>query len=150
MTLTPRIDAIEAKIGVVDGSAAVAGEIGEYLEATANVSGISNGVPTNITSLSLTPGDWEISGSLDLNGLASTHHIKAVINKVNADVLTGITRGLDYIVLPTDGTDGVGGGTVGPLRVSLVATTTMYLNTETASGAGTSTIFGSLRARRVR
>jgi hypothetical protein len=57
--------AIIAKAGRTDGSDAMAGQIGEYmLGATSSAVTLTNGVVANLASITLTPGDWDVSGSV--------------------------------------------------------------------------------------
>ncbi len=58
------LDRIER--GVTDGSDAAAGQVGEYIEATfAGPAGLAGGgTAVNVGSISLTAGDWDVSGSV--------------------------------------------------------------------------------------
>lgn len=60
-------------MGVTNGSDAGAGFVGEYISsAVTNIAHYGSGVSTNVTSIALTPGDWEVTGMLtfDRNGAA--------------------------------------------------------------------------------
>ena len=53
-----------SSLGITNGSTAAAGQIGEYIEVSVGpISvGSTSSPPTNMTSITLTPGDWDISG----------------------------------------------------------------------------------------
>ncbi len=76
-------------MGVTDGSEALPGEIGEY-QVVSNTTGVELGqnIPLTVCSISLTPGDWEIWGTVDFTppGNVSPNMICASVS-VNADAL---------------------------------------------------------------
>jgi len=65
----------ELHAGVIDGSDAAAGDVGEYLTATASGVGLANNVAATVVSLSLTAGDWDVSGAVVFNAGAGTHNM---------------------------------------------------------------------------
>jgi hypothetical protein len=131
---------------------ALAGYLGELVEANvANPgSGISSGTPFNLTSLSLTGGDWEVMGHIHYvpaNGaavswwMASVSLVSATLDFTNSR----FTRyGIPYTSQGVDSS-----ALVGPTRISVNATTTVYLVGDMAF-TSTCTAYGVLRARRVR
>jgi len=58
--------------GVINGGAAAAGIVGQIISSTASAVSISNATPTNITSVSLTAGQWSCSGSIEVTPAATT------------------------------------------------------------------------------
>jgi hypothetical protein len=69
-----RLQAIWSKFqGVTDGSDAAAGQIGEYLTASGSGIGLANNVVTTVATLSLTAGDWDVTGNVNFNAAAGTH-----------------------------------------------------------------------------
>lgn len=51
--------------GVIDGSNPAAGEVGEFIQSIQSVNvALATGVSKTITSIALTPGDWDISGHI--------------------------------------------------------------------------------------
>lgn len=96
---------------------------------------LTNGVTTNITSISLTPGDWEVFGSIGTSGTAGaiTTRIVGAISTVSAVIPA--TMGLDTSYA-TSGTisilEGTGTNptiTFSPCILTLGVTTTVYLMT---------------------
>ncbi len=140
--------------GVQDGTAAVAGQVGEVLSST--VSGVAvagSGSVGNVTSVSLTPGDWLISGNVVIAGGA-----------------TGLTSGstAKMSIVATSATNGTSGDTMAQesvlallanglfemcipqVRVNISATTIYYMTEEVTYVAGSPTVAGRLTATRMR
>jgi hypothetical protein len=60
--------------GVTDNSAAAAGYVGEYQTSYVASLGITNSVYTNITTLTLSAGDWDVWGQVSIStGVANTN-----------------------------------------------------------------------------
>lgn len=61
-------DSSKGILGITDGSNASPGYVGEIISRTiplvSSVNVISSGVPTDLTSISLTAGDWDIFGNM--------------------------------------------------------------------------------------
>ncbi len=158
---TPGVATFSALTGVSTNSSAAAGKIGEEKIATLAVgSAVSEttATPVSVLSLSLTAGDWDVSGVVnrDLAGVTATRYTAAIsptANTVPAQAGGGGV-GPDSAVgqFATFGTTITGAYTtaVGPVRVSLAATTTIYLVAADVFSAGTVGLFGTIRARRVR
>ena len=146
-------------IGQIKGTAtndnASAGNIGEYISSTVlsgSAVSLSSGVATNVTSISLTAGDWDVWGNIAYNQGGTT--IDTVLygwtNTVSATSPTSPNGGAFFGVYPpaTGGTNGI--YPVGMQRVSLSGTTTVYLTTDAIFSGSTSAAFGFIGARRVR
>lgn len=145
--------------GVTDGSEAPAGDVGEYLVA-ANAPGVTlpTNVPKTIASLDLTPGDWDIWGTVDFRPAAgvSPNGITAAISTTtdalptDTDLMTGVGV-LNMFTMPsfTSGqrqvlmTGTCRSNSATPLTVYLVGQTTL-------GGTGLLTGKGYICARRVR
>ena len=84
---------IAVRKGVTNGSAAAAGEIGERLTAAGGLIGIANNTPTNIASIPLTAGDWDVSGRVEFIAAGTTHptQIGAAISTVSATLQQAAT-----------------------------------------------------------
>lgn len=149
-------------IGSTTNDTAIAGNYGEFLTSTiASGSAVAGGATTvaaNITSLALTAGDWDVTANCDytLTGVTATVY-SCALGTVTATQLTqagGSGVGTDPLVqqAATFGTTVTGTFTqpIPPVRVSLAATTTIFLVTKHTFSAGSFTQFGTLRARRVR
>jgi hypothetical protein len=150
--LNSDLDAIDAQIfgGVTDGSLAAAGQIGEVVNASqpANQAMVT-GVAMNVTSLSLTAGDWNIEGNV---------FIAASVGMTNANSSCSTTSGaLDPPGVPGRMQILNSGGTLtsvcmptGGKFLSFSAPTAIYLVAMATFTSGTCNAQGSIHARRAR
>jgi len=139
-------------------SANQSGEFKTSTVAAASAVSETTATPVDVTSLSLTAGDWEVSAQIDrtLSGVTATIY-GGGLGVATATLLTqagGSGVGTDCLTTQTAtfGTTLTGryDTKIGPVRVSLSATTTIYLIAADTFSAGTVAVFGTLRARRVR
>jgi hypothetical protein len=142
--------------GVTNGSNAPAGDVGEYISFSRPVGSavaLTNNTTQDIISLALTAGDWDIQGNIAYQGAGGTIQIGATgwISTTSATLPPLPNGGGETIIV---GLAPAANQTicipVGPMRLSLGATTTVYLSTNTAFGSGTLSGYGFLGARRVR
>lgn len=137
---------------------AAAGRLGEYLSAFATSSvAVTNNTAANITSKSLTAGDWLVYVTLTAVGQAATvlTDLVAGISATSATLPSGASNRIN-----TDRTDSMVPGrtmsgsfasvTVGPHRVSVASTTTYYAVVNALFSAGTLEVYGTIAARRIR
>jgi hypothetical protein len=134
---------------------ASAGNAGEYISSTiatgASVA-LTNGVTANVTSISLTAGDWDVTGVVDFTFGATTSYT----NLAGGVSTTSATLGaqdsfFDFETpaeVPTAANDPA--WVVPTVRLSLSATTTVYLVAQAAFTVSTLKAYGTLRARRMR
>ena len=141
--------------GTTAADNANAGSIGEVISAnTASAVSLTTGTAANIVSITLTAGDWDVTG-LTLFSPAST--------TVASQWFTGIstTSGAFQTVagalgnytefLLSAGQTNVGQQMIAPVtRVNVSTSTTVYLIGEASFNTSTMTGYGFIRARRVR
>jgi hypothetical protein len=141
--------------GVTDGSAATVGTIGEYQSAIVNTTtpvSLTSVIAAQITSLTLQPGDWDLTGDLiiDANGTATVTDILASIN---------ITVDTTPLPSPADGTamgrlrgiSTTGRNTVAMRTRANITIAAAYLLVAQVTFTGTGCLaVGALRARRMR
>lgn len=140
--------------GVVTNSNAPAGQVGEYISATVLVGAavsLTTNVVANITSISLTAGDWDVSGSVGFApaGGTTTVNVLAAINTVSA-TLPLSSSGAYSLISPAQV---VGASAVLPVastRLSLAGTTTVFLVAMSGFTGSTSAAYGFIGARRAR
>ena len=134
----------KAGTGVVDGSDATAGQIGEYLTASGGSVALSSNAVANVATLALTPGDWDVEGNVFFDATGATAYVLAGVSTVSAAFGGIVTR--------------VGGyasanqfriGTGGAVRINVAAATTAYLVAQCGFTGGVNAS-GSIRARRMR
>ena len=144
-------------IGVTDGSNATAGTVGEYISSVVT-SGSQVSLTTltavNITSISLTAGDWDVSGSVWFDaGSASTVIVYA---RGGASSTSATMPSVVYTFGISNGAGGTlfsntdGGQSIPTQRFNLSTTTTIYLVASCSFSVSTLFAYGFIRARRIR
>lgn len=146
--------------GTTTNDSAASTIVGELITATVaagSAVSLTTATGANVTSISLTAGDWDVSCQVEfvLSGATSTLH-QTGISATSATLPTqaggsGIgTDPLATMPLPTTVLSGTLSQCVPPVRVSLAATTTIYLVAQSVFSVGTETAYGTIRARRMR
>lgn len=131
--------------GVVNGSNAAAGQIGEFI--VNNATGIVpvNGSAVHVTSINLTPGDWDTWGCAVVQ--PATANGTQYIFDINP--LGSPTNGGGYAwIMGT--TMGAWCASLAPVRASLTTPTTFYIDANITWGGGGCTVNAGICARRVR
>jgi hypothetical protein len=136
--------------GVTNGSNALAGTVGEYMTATGTAVSLTNATATNITSITLTPGDWDVRGVITFNPAGSTVlTVQAVGLNSTSSTLGGTGT---YTNLPGI-TESAGNGASLPAptqRFNVTSSTTIYLIGFGTFSGSTCTATGTISARRIR
>lgn len=134
--------------GVVDGTPALAGRVGEVLSASATVAVLASGASTNIANINLTPGDWDVTGNIRFTPAPTTPP---------TDVAAGIS--LNPGVLPAVLTRLATAFAVGALvaidaggvtQINVSANTLVYLVGRASFTIAGMAATGTIRARRMR
>jgi hypothetical protein len=139
-------------IGTTTNNNAASGSVGEIIQniiLSASPVSMTNNVITDITSITLTAGDWDIFGNVTISGLGVTTPLYQSWSNT-----TSVTRPnsslLSTVQTQTAATNFTWGSSVPYLRLSLSGSTIVYLTAYAAFTAGTVTAGGGLYARRVR
>lgn len=156
-TITP--SATAGIVGTTTNNNANAGSIGEVITATVATPGatLTNVTPANVTSISLSGGDWDVSSTCNfaLAGVTGTN-FRCGISTVSATLPTqpggsGIgTDPLTVVPLITTLITDTFSQTVPPVRVQTTGATTIFLIAQEGFTVGAATVFGTIRARRMR
>lgn len=142
--------------GVTDGSSAAAGEIGEYTISTGTAVTVANNTATNVHSISLTAGDWDVQGTIQWGTTGAITQLSSLESSVST---TSAARGSPSFNHQTQSTAAWNSASSGgynhntPVtRVSVSSTTTVYLVGFSYHTAGSFLLqgTGTIRARRVR
>ena len=140
-------------VGTTLGDNANAGSVGEIISSVVASPGVTltTAAAANVTSISLTPGDWDVSGELWVAvGAGGATFIDAQISATSGglalNAINAARAGL-YVAFSATGTNTFA---LRPCRVSLSATTTYYLVAYMAFPSGTCTAYGNIIARRAR
>ncbi|QUN42426.1 hypothetical protein KEH56_24295 [Burkholderia cenocepacia] len=126
-----------------------AGSVGEYQTATSASTAITTGTTTNIVSLTLSAGDWDVSGVVNYVPAAGT---TATVSYTGISTSSGALQSIGSITqYPFTAPAGMQQTIPTPtVRVSVSATTTVYVVANIAFSGGTCNTLGFIRARRVR
>lgn len=134
-------------VGITNAGSASAGNVGELVTAqvTPGTVSLTTATVTNITSVSLTAGDWDVYGDMNFTlsgGAAPTELIGGMINSNSLlgpySTISGATTGNTVAV------------TVPIQRVNVSSTSTFYLNVRATYVTGAVTGGGNMYARRRR
>jgi len=145
-------------VGTTAGGNATAGSVGEFISSNINSAGaipLTTATPANITSISLTAGDWDVWGGSLWKGTGTTNFTQ-MITGISTTTATLPTTTADLEIIQNYGTSGFvapatsnSSGTI-QTRLNLSATTTVYLVIQGTFTASTATAFGGIFARRIR
>lgn len=142
-------------VGTTTNNNANAGSVGETITSTVLVGSavaLSTGVTANVTSISLTAGDWDVWGSVWTNPAGSTIQtlLTAATSTTSATVPTAPNNGGSTQLPYTAATGAAIGAPVGSMRLSLSGTTTVFLVVNVNFSASTNAAYGFIGARRRR
>lgn len=143
--------------GTATNDSASAGYVGQQIISTvasASAVSLTTATPANVTSISLTAGDWEVSGTV-IRKLDATTSVTQLITSVSTTsaTLSSATAGDGTYQIFSTAANVMGGNTsqvMPPVRISVASTTTVYLVASDTFTVSTNAVFGTLRARRVR
>jgi len=141
--------------GTNTNDSAAAGYVGEYNSSTvllASAVALTSGVAADITSISLSAGDWDVRGSIatSVQPATITSVLSAWMSTVSATVPARPNEG-GYSQISSAFTTGANNVIqAGVMRVSVAAPTTIYLSTSIAFTSGTLSAYGFIGARRMR
>lgn len=140
--------------GTITNDNALQGNFGEYLSSSdaGNLAVLTNAQFVNIATITLTAGDWDISGvaGFSLNGATANGPVQLAISTFSAGTTTDQVEG-DNQMSTTPPTSSAGTSISIPAwRRSLASTTNIYLKALGNFSAGTEEARGRISARRVR
>jgi hypothetical protein len=145
-------------VGTTTNDDAVAGYAGEYTSSTIALGSrvsLTTGTAANVTSLSLSAGDWDVRGIVKFTGGGTTN----VVYAQGQSGTTSATVNVDPALI-TDWSFGVAGlvafaandfgAPIVTQRYSFASTTTVYLIARASFTVSTCQAHGSISARRIR
>jgi len=140
--------------GTTTNDNAGAGKIGEYVSASVTrASGVSltSSTAANITSISLTAGDWDVWGTVGFApGGSNTYTLRVGCVSLTSATTSDADSGACYEDSATGVIGDVSFFSTGTLRVSIASTTTVYLTADAVFAVSTLKGYGFIGARRVR
>jgi hypothetical protein len=140
-------------IGTTTNDNAVAGHVGEFVSNSASGVSVTSGTSFNAITISLTEGDWDVSGVIGFIAASTTvpTNLEVGINTTSATLPTLPPTGDNYQGINTTfATSSTNYIHVGPTRISIASTTTVYLVGNAVFTTSTMTAAGFMRARRIR
>ncbi|MBI5689243.1 MAG: hypothetical protein HZC55_04040 [Verrucomicrobia bacterium] len=138
-------------LGTTSNDNAPTGWPGEYISSTlafASRITLTTGTAANITSISLTAGDWDVDGVVSIGGTGATMSYIAGGSSTTSAGL--IEHQFTQIHLNTVSASVTSKTPIPMHRYSVSSTTTVYLVIECGFSAGTIEAYGRIRARRAR
>ena len=139
--------------GVTNASNAAVGSIGEF-PTPSNLSAVSltSGAGANVASISLTAGDWDVSGVIFYAPASSTNVLQVLSGINTASATIGGQGTFTSYLTPTSTASGGNGIAIqSPItRINVTTTTTVFLVASAQFTISTMTASGFMRARRVR
>lgn len=137
--------------GTKNADNATAGYVGEVISScvtAASGTTLSNGTAANITSVSLTAGDWNVDALGGLTGTLTGTDFQAGVSATSG---TLGTKGDDTAETPTTSTALADVTLAVPgVRKNVSSTTTVYLVEQASFSVGTAKGYGCIKARRAR
>ncbi len=141
--------------GTATNDSASAGYIGEYISSAVGSAGavsVSNNTYADVTSITLSAGDWDVSCMVAYKAAAITGtQFFSGIGTATGNNGAGLVEGDTAVTSPYAPTAASANAfTVPAVRVSITGSTVYYLKAYALYTVGTLTAFGRISARRVR
>ena len=162
--MTVTTDSLRNGVGPATGTTtndnAAAGQVGEFVTSTVPVGSavsLTTATVSNMTSISLTAGDWDLNIQTNFNITGGTVvDVRMGASPTSAVIATQAANGVvgtDALVISPLGLAGATGVyTLGSVdcRISTSSTVTIFATALSNFSVGTVSVFGTIRARRVR
>jgi hypothetical protein len=136
-------------VGTKAGDDANAGSVGEFVTASASSVALTSGVVANVVSISLTAGDWDVSGVVGIVGAGTTTFTSniggssatsATLGPLGSYWQAGFGLGTGSTILET----------IPTVRYNVTTTTTIFAVALSSFSVSTATGAAVIRARRIR
>lgn len=143
--------------GTTTNDVAAAGKVGEYISSNvpyASRIALTNNTVADITSISLTAGNWNVCGNVfwEVDATTVVSSLIGYVNNASVTLPSPPNNGAIWYDNSTidANTFSIKGGTTGCMNVSLSGTTTYYLGTRALFSVSTANVYGFIGATRVR
>ena len=142
-------------LGVNTNSNAAAGTVGEFISATVpsgSAVALGSGVPSNVTTISLTAGDWDVWANVVFDAAPTTTITveSGGISLTSVTLPTPPATGAYFSLSAAFATGGDNAFPVGTTRLSVASTTLVFLVVNATFAVSTLSAYGFLGARRRR
>lgn len=139
--------------GIINGTNATAGNVGEFISSTIN-SGTpyvaTNNNAHDLTTISLTAGDWDLNGNVSFDPVQPGAAIGYIVCWISTVSSSQPDSSLYNSVAYDTGVVTLSGISTPFLRLNVTTTTTVYLSFIVQLDSGIANITGGVYARRVR
>jgi len=136
-------------VGTTTNNNAAAGSVGEYIPASAST-GLTNSTFTNVTSISLTAGDWDVFGGFLLAASGGAVMLNQAVGASSTSATLGANGTYYQFADAAIAANATMGGAMPTQRFSLASTTTIYAVVFAQFASGSVTATAKLDARRFR
>lgn len=127
------------------------GSMGEYAKGSATATSLTNNIGASCATLSLTPGDWDVTGIFQTSpaGTTTTSNINVGISTSSTTFITVATGINNIVAFPLNIAAGVAVSLSLPsTRITIASTTSVFVVAQVAFATSTMTCNGFLQARR--
>lgn len=140
----------DQNLGVIDGSVAAAGYVGEVVTASTSSVSLTTATAKTIGSITLTPGNWTLKALYNLTGASSAILTRVRVGfSLTTDVLPTMPAGGFQEENYTSAANTIRAGFCEQLDpISITSTTTFYLVAAANFAAGTITANSKVKAER--
>lgn len=140
--------------GVTGNSTAAAGMVGEEISSVVAVGSavsLTTATVANVTSISLTAGDWQVDGVVDFHpgAITTSTYFQQGVSTTSATLGAQDTYSSDPLAIVTGGAIDFA-SPVPLVRLHLSGTTTVYLVAKAGFAISTMTAYGTIHATRLR
>jgi hypothetical protein len=133
--------------GVTNGAVAGAGQVGQPITATGTNVALTSGTPTNVTSIILTAGDWDVFAGFAFAGASSA---VSTVQSCGISTTSATFSGAGTYAGIGWSTSANGGfaGAVPTQVINVTTNTTVYLVAQANYSPGSVSVTGTITARR--
>lgn len=139
-------------VGATNGLEAIAGDVGEVIANSASGVSTANNSVTSICSITLTPGDWDVYGTIAFVGTGVSLSGSAGLDggiSTQSSAFDSVTTYFQQYHTVNNTTLTIT-NSVPTRRFNVSASTTLYLLADAQFSSGTMTLSGTITARRQR
>lgn len=143
-------------VGNFAGTTVLAGNLGEYISASVAFNSVSvplvNDIVSNITSIDLTPGTWDVSGIVQFTGLTTTTYQVGAVTTSSATIANSAYGNNAVSATFSSTTANDVGVSIPAWRISVTpaqVTRTIYLVAQAGYTVGSGFAYGRISATRV-
>jgi hypothetical protein len=149
------IPALVGKVGITDGSSARPGDVGEAITSLVLIGAavpVTSAAITNITSIVLTPGDWDVSASVITDPAAGTvtQTISGGISLTSGARPGNLGDGFAITQGLTTNAGAILSTAVSLRPLNVTVNTTVFLIVQAVFTGSTMAMYGTIVARRMR